>query len=111
MDEKQAKPFLEWLRIRAAQLIDNYWRQVEDVAAAVLEQQKLSGKELRQVIQQSLGLLFADILPTAVRGRAAKLVREGVDSLMSVGGGSAFAEAAPNSQFCSPGSAFLARGE
>src|SRR6516165_7283177 len=23
MDEKQAKPFLEWLRIRAAQLIDN----------------------------------------------------------------------------------------
>jgi hypothetical protein len=68
MDEKQARPFLEWLRIRAAQLIDRYWRQVEDVAAALLERQTLSGKELRQVIQQSLGLLFADIVADGSSG-------------------------------------------
>jgi hypothetical protein len=49
-DADEAAAFAEWLRLRTSRFLNKTWFQVEAVAAALVDRQKLSGAQFRKVI-------------------------------------------------------------
>jgi hypothetical protein len=47
----EAEALLDWLRIRAAGLVDRNWRQIQKVAAALSERGTLSGEQIEEILR------------------------------------------------------------
>lgn len=51
-DPDEESAYLSWLFIRARNLVEAHWPQITAVAAALLEQGTLTGRELRALLEQ-----------------------------------------------------------
>jgi hypothetical protein len=49
--ERQAGPYLEWLRVRAEEIIFREWHSVEGLAEALLRHGTLSGEEAVRIMR------------------------------------------------------------
>jgi ATP-dependent Zn protease len=48
--ENEAAALLDWCRHRATTAVNQNWRQIEAVAAALLDREKLSGAEINEIL-------------------------------------------------------------
>jgi ATP-dependent Zn protease len=53
-EERERNCALKYLEARARNLVNHHWRMVEDLAKALLERQRLTGKEVGDVLRVSL---------------------------------------------------------
>lgn len=51
-DDDEASAYMEWLRIRARNLVRSEWELVEVLAAALLDRKTLSGHQVRKVLRR-----------------------------------------------------------
>jgi hypothetical protein len=54
--EDELEAHLAWLAIRARDLVELWWPQIEVVAEALIERQRLSGPDTRRVIRESMDI-------------------------------------------------------
>ena len=75
--DEERNAYLRWLELRVRDFVafSQFWVQVESVAAALLERETLTGKEVDQIREQALGISITElpIIPPLVTRRSRKI--------------------------------------